>query len=109
MLSEWTAKMEPRKVMEALQAEGVPCGPVMGTMELMDDPHLKERGFVIELDHDEVGVRQVAGLPVHFSAMPKMAYSPSPLLGQHNEMIVGEILGMPLDQVRDLVERKVIF
>ncbi|MCH7625894.1 MAG: CoA transferase [Chloroflexi bacterium] len=109
MLSEWTAKMGPREVMETLQAEGVPCGPVMGIMELMNDPHLKERGFVIELDHDEVGVRNVAGLPAHFSAMPEIAYSPSPLLGQHNEMIVGEILGMPLDQVRELVEGKVIY
>jgi benzylsuccinate CoA-transferase BbsF subunit len=109
MLSEWTAKMGPREVMETLQGEGVPCGPVMGIMELMDDPHLKARGFVIELDHDEVGVRKVAGLPAHFGAMPKIAYSPSPLLGQHNEMIVGEILGVPVDQVRELVKRKVIY
>ena len=84
----------------------MPAGPVMGVME---DPHLEERGFVVEMDHAEVGKRRVAGLPARFGAMPELAYSPAPLLGQHNGLVFGEVLGMPPNTLKTLKEQKAIY
>ena len=85
------------------------AGPVMGVMELMQDPHLEERGFVVEMDHAEVGKRRVAGLPARFGAMRELAYSPAPLLGQHNGLVFGEVLGLPPHTLEKLTEQKAIY
>ena len=109
LMGEWTRHRSPHEAMHILQGAGVAAGPVMSTFDLMEDPHFNERGFVVEIDHPEVGPRGLAGLPAKFSAMPKLAYAPAPLLGQHNPMIFGELLGIAEDRVRQLMEDKVIY
>ena len=86
-----------------------PAGPVMSTFDLLEDPHFTERGFVVELDHPEVGPRAVAGLPARFSAMPDVAYFHAPLLGQHNDYVFGELLGLDADQMQQMADEKVIY
>ncbi len=108
-IAEWTRQREPREVMRLLQAVGVAAGPVMSVVDLMHDPHLEARGFVVEMDHAEVGRRRVAGLPVRFGAMPEPAYSPAPLLGQHNGLVMTEILGMPEEELEGLIERMAVY
>ena len=108
-VAQWTRRHSPRDAMRILQRAGVPAGPVMSVFELMEDPHLIERGFVVEMDHPEVGRRTVAGLPARFSAMPRLAYSPAPLLGQHNEYLFGELLGLEAPRLQSLVSSEAIF
>ena len=108
-ITEWTRRHAPREVMKLMQEAGVAAGPVMGVMELMQDPHLAERGFVVEMNHAEVGKRRVAGLPARFSAMRELAYSPAPLLGQHNGLVFGEVLGVRPHTLEKLVEQKAIY
>ena len=105
----WTVTLSPRDAMHLLQGVGVAAGPVMSTFDLLEDPHFTERGFVVELDHPEVGLRAVAGLPARFSAMPDVAYFHAPLLGQHNDYVFGELLGLDADQMRQLADEKVIY
>ena len=109
IIGEWTATLPPRDAMHLLQGVGVAAGPVMSTFDLLEDPHFTERGFVIELDHPEVGPRAVAGLPARFSAMPDVAYFPAPLLGQHNDYVFGELLGLDEDRVRQFMDDEVIY
>ena len=105
-IAEWTRQHTPYEVMHTLQEAGVAAGPVMGVTDLMADPHLKERGFVVEVDHLEVGRRMAAGLPVKFSAMPQLAYGPAPCLGQHNQEVFQGLLGLDEHEYVRLEENK---
>ena len=109
LVAAWTRLHSPKEATCLLQDSGIAAGPVMNVFDLMEDPHLKERGFVVEMDHPEVGQRTVAGLPAKFSAMPSLDYSPAPLLGQHNQRILGQLLGVGQRRLERLVEDKAIF
>jgi crotonobetainyl-CoA:carnitine CoA-transferase CaiB-like acyl-CoA transferase len=109
LVSDWTRQRAPQEVTDILQGAGIAAGPVKSIFDLMEDPHLNERGFIVEMDHLEVGRRRVAGLPARFSAMPQLAYSPAPLLGQHNSRIFGELLGIERAHFERLVKEKAIY
>ena len=81
----------------------------MDVMALMVDPHFRERGNVIEMDHTEVGPREVAGLPIRFSDIPRPAYYTAPLLGQHNDDLLCGLLGNDLREVERLKHSKAVF
>ena len=109
LIGQWTVNHPPDHIMHLLQGAGVAAGPVMSTFDLLGDPHFIERGFVIDLDHPEVGTRAVGGLPAKFSAIPNPAWFPAPLLGQHNDYVFGELLGLDEDELNRLVAEKVVY
>ena len=109
LVEEWTRLHGPREVMETLQAAGIAAGPVMSVFDLMEDPHFRERGFAVEMDHPEVGKRTVAGLPARFGVMPRLAYTPAPLLGQHNEFVFGQLLALGGDVLQRHIEDQVVY
>ena len=109
IVSGWTRQRSPSEAMHALQAGGVAAGPVMNVFDQMTDPHFAAREWVVEMDHLEVGPRTVAGLPAKFSAMPQLAYTPVPCLGQHNAEIFGGLLGLSVEEQALLEEEQVIF
>ena len=95
------------QVMTELGAVGVPCGAVQDSEEVMNDPHLRERGMLAELDHPVIGTYTMIECPVRLddSAVPLKA---APLLGQHNVEVYGEMLGYTPEQVRALKERGIL-
>jgi benzylsuccinate CoA-transferase BbsF subunit len=109
LLGTWTRGYTPYEVMEKLQAVGVAAGPVLSIPGLMDDPHLQSRGFVVTMDHPEVGRRAVAGLPARFGAMPELAYAPAPCLGEHNAPVFDGLLHLGPDEIERLLAAKVIY
>jgi crotonobetainyl-CoA:carnitine CoA-transferase CaiB-like acyl-CoA transferase len=105
----WTCGRAPYEAFHLLQAAGVAAGPVLSIPGLMNDPHLRERGFVVEMDHPEVGPRTVAGLPAKFGAIPDLAYGPAPCLGEHNQSVYRGLLSLSADEMWRLQEEKVIY
>ena len=104
LIGNWTRLKSPEEVTHLLQGEGIAAGPVMEVMSLMVDPHFRERGNIIEMDHTEVGLREVAGLPIRFSDIPRPAYYTAPLLGEHNDDVFCGLLGhepVAIDQLKD--------
>lgn len=108
-IETWTRRHSHYDVMHRLQAEGVAAAPCLDALELVDDPQIRARGLMVEMDHPEVGRRAVAGLPIHLSGMPELAYSRAALFGEHNEEILGGLLGIAPAELRKLVEEKVVF
>jgi len=109
LLAAWTATRTLGEATAVLQAAGVAAGAVATILDLMEDPQLLARRFLVTIDHPEVGPRVVAGLPVTFSAMPDLAYGPAPCLGEHNDAVFGSLLHLPADDMRRLQEAQIIY
>jgi benzylsuccinate CoA-transferase BbsF subunit len=98
-ISAWTRGRTPLEATEALQAAGVPAGPSSAPKDLLDQPQLQAREFFIEPEHPEIGRRKIPNLPWRMSGYDTSSSPPAPLLGQHNEDVVGGLLGKPQSTV----------
>ncbi len=108
IVEAWTSTLDPFEVKDRLQAAGVAAFPPLMNRELAEDPHLNARGFFVEKEHPEVGVRKHPGIPWRMSETPCEVWRAAPVMGQDNEYVFGELLGMSSDQIADLVAREVI-
>jgi benzylsuccinate CoA-transferase BbsF subunit len=103
-LTEWTRERTAEDVMEALQAKGVPAGVVQNARDVLDaDEHLKARGYYVYLDHPEAGRTAYDGPPFRLSKTPGELRSPAPLLGEHNELVCKEILGLTDEEIAQAI------
>ena len=86
----------------ALDAAGVPAGPVKTIEQMLADPQVRARDMVVDLDHPKAGVTQAIGCPVKFSATPSHVGRPAPMLGQHTSEVLGEF-GFGAEEIRALI------
>jgi benzylsuccinate CoA-transferase BbsF subunit len=99
----WTVNYPPEEVMSRMQAAGVPAGVVESGEDLVADPQLNHRGTHVILKHPEIGPHIYQAPPYRFSRTPHELTMPAPCLGQHNEYVLKEILGMSDDEIADLL------
>ena len=71
--------------MTALEAEGIPAGPVLHHDEVFADPQILARGMVAEVEHAKAGKQKTLGVPIKMSATPGGVRRAAPTLGQHDE------------------------
>jgi crotonobetainyl-CoA:carnitine CoA-transferase CaiB-like acyl-CoA transferase len=107
-IAAWTSQRSPEEVMYLLQESGVPCGAVWNAADLLNDTHLKERGFFLELDHPECGTRKYCSLPIKFSETTGLPSRPAPCLGEHNTYILNKILGLSPEEITRLMENSTL-
>jgi len=86
----------------------IPCAPVRNVDEVMHDAHMHERGMLELIDHDEIGRIVVPTSPLRFHGADRVATTPSPKLGQHNDDIYGGWLGLSHSEIADLRKSGVI-
>lgn len=108
LVEEWTSGQEPYAVMERLQARGIAAGVVQNIVQLNGDPHLGARGFFVEVEQPEMGRIRHTGMPMKLSRTPGRVRSHAPLLGEHNDYVLGEVLGMSSEEIRRLEELEVV-
>jgi len=108
-MMEWTLQHEdPYEIEAKLQAVGIAAAVPQKNSEVLSDKHIEDRGFFVDLEHPEVGVRRHAGIPWKLSETPCEVKRAAPIMGQDNEYVFGEILGMSSAEIADLTERAVI-
>ena len=107
-IEEWTLEHDRYEVMHVLQAAGVAAGPVLGAADEYEDPHLNERGFFLEVTHREAGTHRYPGMFFRYSKTPAGIRIPPNCLGEHNEYVFGEILGMSREEITKLEGEHVI-
>lgn len=108
-VTEWTRRYTPHDAMRLLQEAGVAAGPSLDAGGLLADPHLLHRGFVMETDHPEVGSRKTVGLPWRIGGIPPPGNQPAPILGQHTERVLCDLLGLSHGEVEGLIEEGVVY
>jgi crotonobetainyl-CoA:carnitine CoA-transferase CaiB-like acyl-CoA transferase len=79
-----------REWIVALEAEGVPCGPINSIAEMAADAQTAAREMVVELEHPRAGRTRALGLPIKLSATPGKVSRPAPLLGEHTREVLAE-------------------
>jgi len=109
LVEEWTKNFTSREVMERLQRAGVAAMPSFNTKDLYLDPHLKERNVWLKVNHPVLGEQTVVAPPWKLSATPAKITRPAPLIGEHNEYVFGELLGMKEEEIDKLIQEKVIY
>jgi crotonobetainyl-CoA:carnitine CoA-transferase CaiB-like acyl-CoA transferase len=102
MVSQWTRKHSARDVMKTMQASGVPAGVVQSMEDLCEhDPQLKEREFLVDLEHPVIGAFGHPTPPFKLSKTHARVRT-SPCFGEHTRYVCTEFLGMTDDWFNDL-------
>ncbi|MFC1986941.1 CaiB/BaiF CoA transferase family protein [Chloroflexota bacterium] len=109
LIGEWTVNYTHHEVMEMLQGAGVMAGASIDIEEMATDPQLKARGVLVEMEHPVMKKIVRIGMPFKLSESPRGNYLPAPLIGEHNDQVFGELLGLPIDEIRQLEEEQVIY
>jgi len=107
MIENWTCGQNGKELMEKLVANGVRAGMLLDAKDILEDPQMQARGHWVYLDHPEVGVSAYSGSPVHMSKTPAQFKMPAPMLGQHTEEVMKEVLKMNDQEFKNLEAEQV--
>ncbi|MBE3603535.1 CoA transferase [bacterium] len=107
IIEDWTSRRPKHEVMRLMGEAGVPCGAVLDSVELLNDPHMRERGMVVTVDHPARGKFTMPGCPVRLEDSP-VEVKAAPLLGQHNSEVYGELLGYSEADLASLKEQGIL-
>jgi len=107
---QWSQKYTTEEALVILRNKKVPCDPVLEIKEILQDPQLKSRGMIQELQHPLSGPTGVkaAGFPIRFYELSADFPAPAPLLGQHNEEIYLGLLKLSKEEFEELKKEKII-
>jgi formyl-CoA transferase len=96
LVSHWSQQFTRAALTTLLNEAGVPCGPVLTLAEVADDPHLKQRQIIVDIQHPAKGPVKVIGCPLKFSTADgalQIDVLPAPGIGQHNDEVYTTLLG----------------
>lgn len=109
LVNEWTSSRSAEEVMNLMQAAGVAAGVVETGEDLLDkDPQLKDRGFFRELEYPGIGKYRTQAGPHFLLSKYDYELKVAPILGEHNEYVFKEILGIPEAEYDELIQEGVI-
>ena len=102
LIEEALKKFSADEILAKLRKVGVPCSPVMNLAEILEDPHIKERGLLAKLNHSEYGSIIQTRTPIFRSGKMSEIRSGAPLLGQHTLEVLA-MLEYSESEIEDLV------
>jgi crotonobetainyl-CoA:carnitine CoA-transferase CaiB-like acyl-CoA transferase len=108
LVTAWTSSLAKAEVAAILKRYRVPCAPVRNAVEVMNDTHMHERGMLQRVQHPSLGEVVLPNSPLRLHGADRVQPIPSPGLGQHNQQIYGEWLGLGADAVEALQREGVI-
>jgi len=108
IVSAWTSQHDKWQITEKLQSAGIAAFPPLSNKELTEDRHLLERGYLVALEHPEVGKRIHAGIPWTMSGTTCQVRSPAPLRGADTESVLSSLLGYSKAEIERLTAAEVL-
>jgi|WetSurMetagenome_2_1015567.scaffolds.fasta_scaffold200815_1 CoA:oxalate CoA-transferase len=104
-IEEWSSQHTTKEVCNTLEAAGIPVGPILTIDELVEDPHLKARNMLVDIPHPIFGTIRYPGNPIKYSETSDLRFKSAPLLGEHNEEILKNILHKSAEEFKELEEK----
>ena len=101
-IDEWARKQKKEDLHHKGAAKGFAIGSVYNAKEVLEYRQYEARDYFVDVDHPEAGKLRYAGWPYKMSASPPAIRRPAPLLGQHNEEVLRDILGYSEGDYRKL-------
>jgi crotonobetainyl-CoA:carnitine CoA-transferase CaiB-like acyl-CoA transferase len=106
-LEVWTCRHSKRDAMDLLQQAGVRAGAVLTGAEMLQDPHLRARGYYQEVEHARAGKQTLRVAPYTLSETPPIIHKPAPSLGEDTESVLREVLDLTDQDLQDLAAQHV--
>jgi formyl-CoA transferase len=107
IVEAWTRQRNKHEVMRLMGDAGVPCGATLDTGEVLEDPHLRERDMIVDVDYPTRGTYQTVGCPVKLSDSPAEVTRP-PLLGEHTAEVLAALCGVSAEETLKLRAQGVV-
>jgi formyl-CoA transferase len=101
IVEAWTRQRSKHEVMRLMGDAGVPCGATLDTGEVLEDPHLRARDIILDVEYPTRGTYQTVGCPVKLSDSPAEVTRP-PLLGEHTAEVLQTLCGIGADEMQKL-------
>ena len=108
IISRWTAQRDRWETTHLLQSRGVAAFPSFNNKDVAEDPHLRERGFLLNLEHAEGGRLTEPGFPWRMSATPCGVRRAAPALGCDTEEVLTRLLGYPHEKIAALRRDQIV-
>ena len=108
IVTAWTSQHDRWEITEKLQRAGVAAFPPLSNKDLTEDRHMRERGYLVELEHPEVGRRTHAGIPWTMSGTPCQVRKPAPLRGADTESVLTSLLGYTKADIERLTAAEIL-
>ena len=105
---KWVETRTVDEVVKKCVEAKLPVAPILSIDKTIQDPHILERDMIVEIEHPTVGKIKTVNFPVKFSKTPSKIRSPPPLLGQHNDEILSELLNYTAEEISKLKDEGVI-
>ncbi|MCY4575454.1 MAG: CoA transferase [Chloroflexi bacterium] len=103
IIAAWTASRDKYEMAEQLAAAGVSAAPILDPLEVVEHPHQQARGFFATIDHPEAGPRRTAKVPWKVNGEHAGELRRAPMLNEHTDAILTEILGINQEETNELV------
>jgi len=107
-VAEWTRQYTHEEVTTILQREGVAAAPLLDVSERLVHPLYEARGANVWIDHPILGGEVIYGIPWRMSDTPGEIRRRAPLMGEHNEYVLGDLLGLSRGQIEELEREGVL-
>ncbi|MBM2827057.1 MAG: yfdE 2, partial [Dehalococcoidia bacterium] len=91
-----------------LQAAEVPCSRVNSIADVMNDPHLRFRNMLVDVEHPEMGCQTIPGTPIKAIGLDDSITKPAPRLGEHTDSVLKELLGLGEEEINQLIVEGVV-
>ncbi len=108
IIEAWTMKQTSKEVIDQLVEAGVPASPINNLAQVVEDPHAQAREMFVHVQHPVAGDTLLNGSQFKMTETNPVIDVHAPLLGEHNEQVYGELLGLSKEEVADLANQGVI-
>jgi crotonobetainyl-CoA:carnitine CoA-transferase CaiB-like acyl-CoA transferase len=108
-VASWTRTKDAQELAAALRSRGVAAFKSLSSIDLIGDEHLWERGFYTHVTDSKQRSIPIVGAPWRMSATPASVHRAAPLLGEHNDYVLGELLGLSAAERQRLIDEKIVY
>jgi CoA:oxalate CoA-transferase len=107
-VEEWLKDKPVDEVIRILDQARVPCSKVNNIAEMVNDPQVKARDMLIDVEYPDIGKIPLPGVPIKMSRTPGTIEMPAPEVGEHNQEVYSRLLGFTNEQLGQLKAEGII-